>query len=148
VTRPPPRTPPILADHAGQYDSGELRRPGGDPLGQRGLPRDRFGLDRVLEAMIGRLQRAGERGLPGRQLAEELGLTTRALRLLRAYAEVHLGVWQVVGMPGHGYRWSTDPEDHRRAAADAERRGRCDMHRAGVHRRAAGRQLPLFAVVQ
>jgi len=136
-----------LAERADDYGPGadRLRRPPADPLGQRGLPDTRTELDALLADLCERLRVAGERGLPGPQLARELGLPgTRALRLLVAYGRLQRQVHQLVGIPGGRYYWGdARPELYERAIQDNERRGLDHLAIAGVHRRRPGGQLAL-----
>ena len=119
----------------------------GDPLGQRGLPETRYGLDFLAQDLCRRLQAAGSTGIRGRQLVAELALQdTRALRLLVAYARVHKHVHQIVGVPGSRYFWGDCFEKglYKQAIADCQRRGRCYFFIAALH----GRQGTAMAAAQ
>ena len=118
---------PTLADLAQAYRGGNLKRPAADPIGMRGLPRDRAALDALLARLCDRLKSTRDAGLRGRQLVEELSLTdARALRLLVAYGRVHRGVDEIVGLHGDGYYWGpTAPVARDHAVRQADRMGRC-----------------------
>lgn len=131
-----------LASHVHSYESGLLARPKADPLGQRGLPGDRAGLDRLVDELAERLRSAGEAGVRGEQLAEEMGLPygTRSLRLLVAYAWVHRNLGEIVGVPGDGYYWGESrPELYGRQSGANETRARDLLFTARLWRRMAAR---------
>jgi len=136
------QVPVDLADEAREYTGGEKPRPKADPLGLRGLPERREDLDRLVDELCDRLRIAGEGGLRGRQLAEELRLggCTRRLRELVAYAWIHRRIGQIVGVPGDRYYWGdARPELYARMADDEEQRGRDYFAIASIHRREADR---------
>lgn len=112
-------------------------RPQADPLGERGLPRTRAGLDAKLYELIERIKAAGVGGINGRDLALDLGLRdARAVRLLVAYARVHNHVHQIIGMPGNGYMWGDlKPDIYAHAIADSQRRARCYFYTATLLKR-------------
>lgn len=127
-----------LALSAEEYAARDRRRPAADPIGLRGLPETREGLDRLLTELCARLKGAGNAGLRGRQLAEELGLAsdTRAVRELVAYARVHKHVHQIVGVPGDRYYWGDAVEGlYERMIRHAERCGRDWFYLAALFRR-------------
>jgi len=99
------------------------------PLGVRGLPAVRAELDAMVTDLCSRLAAAGDGGIRGSQLAEELGLegNTRPVRLLVAYARTHHHRHEILGVPGEGYYWgpAVGPEAARRIANMARRMGRC-----------------------
>jgi len=148
---PPPKMArpglPLAVDDSA-YTSGRMERPQADPLGQRGLPAARRELDLLADSLCRRLPAAGSDGIPGRILCRLLDVPdTRALRLLVAYARVHLHVHQIVGRPGSGYVWGDVDSTggiYRRAVADNRRRGRCHFFIAALH----SRQGPAMEAVQ
>lgn len=125
-----------LALNAMDYDSGRSRRPQADPLGMRGLPRHRAGLDVLVTQLCERLELRSPRAISGGDLARALGLEgTRALRLLCAYARIHHGRHEIVGKPGEGYSWLPSQEDQAAAARAARRMARCWLYLATLHGR-------------
>ena len=128
----------VLASEASDYARRDRRRPAADPIGRRGLPETREALDRLLTELCARLKSAGNRGLRGRQLAEEMGLgaDTRAVRELVAYARVHKRIHQIVGVPGSRYFWGDAvPDLYVRMIRHAERCGRDWFYLAALFRR-------------
>jgi len=130
-----------LAAHAREYDNGK-RRPPADPLGRQGFPKHRAALDLMAGQLREYLERAGEKGLTGLRLAGAILDTsdTRRLRLLVAYARVHKHVYQIVGLPGHGYKWADGTAEAGRAILDeaverATQMARCWLFIAALHRR-------------
>ena len=128
----------VLATRAEEYARRDRQRPAADPIGLRGLPEDREGLDRMLTELCARLKSAGKHGLKGLQLAFELGLgrDTRAVRELIAYARVHKRIHQIVGVPGSRYFWGdAAPDLYVRMIRHAERCGRDWFYLAALFRR-------------
>ena len=134
-----------LADDAQKLIDAWNRCIPADCLGLRGLPSVRAELDALVEQVCHRLRIAGEKGLRGRQLAEELNLTgTRALRLLVAYAQVGLGRTEIVGVPGAGYVWGpAAPAARATMARSAHKMGLDWLRKSRDYSHPAGRQLEL-----
>ena len=88
---------------------------------------DKVTMDRLSQAICDRLQAAGERGVGGRQLADELRLSgPRQLRRVIAHARVQLHRHEILGLPGDGYFWGpSNPGLSRRVREIASRMGRC-----------------------
>lgn len=123
-----------LAAHASAYERGQMDRPQGDPLGLRGLPRHRAGLDGLVRDLVATLQAAGH--LRSCQLVAALGIDdARALRLLVAYTRVHHGRHEIIGIPGEGYLWGESPEAQLLAAKKARRMARCYLFISTLHQR-------------
>jgi len=131
----PSRCP--LADHAAQYDEDWLRPPA-DPIGQRGLPDTRTGVDGLVDRLCGILHAANGAVRTGRQIAQWLALThgARAVRLLVVYAQMHLARVEIVGMPGTGYYWGPAAPEARTAMIGHSRRmGRDWLWKSAIYRR-------------
>ena len=126
-----------LAGNAAQYGAHGFERPKGDPLGLGGLPDGRDILDQMVDDLCYRLERAGKTGRRGQQMVMMLGLrNTRSLRLLVAYARVHLHRHEIVGIPGCGYVWGEcDRAVYKRTITANMQRGRCHFFIAALHRR-------------
>jgi hypothetical protein len=138
MTDTPPTIPARqLAGTASQYKRHEVERPKGDPLGLGGLPEVRDGLDYLVDDLCRRLASFGRDGIGGRWLANTLHLrNTRSLRLLVAYARVHLHRHEIVGLPGQGYVWGEcDRAVYKKSILDNMKRGRCHFFIASLLKR-------------
>lgn len=125
-----------LPASAGEYATHADRVPA-DPIGLRGLPDDRRGLDALVVDLCRLLRGARQAGLTGRSVARALGLTgTRAVRMLASYARVHQARREVLGMPGSGYYWGPLVPDLRvHMIGHSRRMGRCWLFLSALYRR-------------
>jgi hypothetical protein len=126
---------PLLAQCADDYEDGE--RPAADPIGCRGLPATRGGIDRLLISLCERLIALGGGMIKGKQLATELRLPcTRSLRQLVAYGHVHHRLREIVGMPGEGYVWGPmRPGIYEVIAGNARKMGRCFFFNSTLYKK-------------
>jgi len=124
--------PATAAGYASNAD-----RAAADPIGLRGLPCDRQGLDGLVVALCRLLRGRGVVGLGGPGVARVLGLTgDRAVRLLVAYGQVHHGLREILGMVGAGYFWGPAvPEARIRMVGHRRKMGRCWLFKSALYRR-------------
>ena len=95
-------------------------------------------------AMMVRLLRMNGHTVSGAILARDLKLTPRRLRELVHEAVHKKGLWQIVGIPGKGYRWSEEPAIQQHAVKEAVKRAVSAFARAKMHEPKPIRQPSLF----
>lgn len=131
----------VLPPDAAQYNRGLTRAPA-DPLGLPSFPQFRTELDAMAGRLCDRLKDSYRQWVGGDLLSREMfgQSCTRTLRLLVAYARVHLKIVEIIGKPPCGYIYAEQNTDWGEVLlADAVERatvmGRSWLYIAGLHRR-------------